>query len=301
MIRFDGRVALVTGAGAGLGRAHALLLAARGAKVVVNDFGGTVDGAGGSARAADRVVEEIRAAGGQAAANYASVSDRAGAESIVQTALDQFGRIDIVVNNAGIIRDRSFAKMTLDDFELVLNVHLLGTVYVTKAAWPHLLAQGYGRVIVTTSGSGLVGNFGQTNYSAAKAGMIGFMNNLKIEGAKANVKVNAISPVAETRMTQGLNAPDLQDILRPEQVSPAVAWLASEACDVTGEIIAAGGGYFARVKLVKATGSVIDGARGRTVTIEDFAENKAHIFDLTDAQPYERTLDDHVLARMGVK
>lgn len=301
MIRFDGRVALVTGAGAGLGRSHALLLASRGAKVVVNDLGGSLTGQGVSSSAADQVVAEIKAAGGDAVANHASVSDRDGAESMVQAALDQFGRIDIVINNAGIIRDRSFAKMSLDDFELVLKVHLLGSVYVTKAAWPHLIGQGYGRIVLTTSGSGLVGNFGQTNYSAAKTAMLGLMSNLKIEGAKANVRVNAISPVAHTRMTENLNAPGMQELLKPEQVSPAVAWLSSEACDVSGEIIAAGGGYFSRVKLVKSPGVVFARRDGRSVSIEEFAERRQEIFDLSQAEPYERTLDDHVLARMGVK
>lgn len=297
-LRFDGRVAIVTGAGAGLGRAHAHLLASRGAMVVVNDPGGSVNGGGGDGAAADAVVAEIKAAGGQAVANYASVSDRAGAESIVQTAIDSFGKIDIVVNNAGILRDKSFAKMTLDEFELVLAVHLLGTVYVTKAAWPHMLEQQYGRVIFTTSGSGLAGSYGQTNYSAAKTGMLGLMNNLKFEGAKANIKVNMISPIAGTRMTEGIIDQKLFELSKPEQVSPAVAWLSSEECDVTGEIIAAGAGYFSRVKLVKTLGYVVDPAN--TATIEDFLANKDKIFDMTGAKPYTTTLDDDTKRALGL-
>jgi len=298
MIRFDDRAAIVTGAGAGLGRAHALLLAARGAKVVVNDPGGSIDGTGGNGSAADGVVAEIKAAGGTAVANYASVADRDGAASIVQTALDSFGKVDIVVNNAGILRDKIFAKMTLDEFETVLAVHLLGTVYVTKAAWPHLLDQKYGRVVFTTSGSGLVGSYGQANYGAAKTAMMGLMNNLKFEGAKANIKVNMISPVAGTRMTEGIIDQKLFDLSKPERVSPAVAWLCSEECDANGEIIAAGAGYFTLVKLMKTTGVVIDPAQ--TPTIEDFVINKDKIFDLSTARAYSSTLDDETKHALGL-
>ncbi len=297
-IRFDGRVAIVTGAGAGLGRAHAMLLAKHGAKVVVNDPGGSVDGKGGSGAAADAVVEEIKAAGGEAVANYASVADRAGAESIVQTAIDSFGKIDIVVNNAGILRDKSFVKMTLEEFEIVLNVHLLGTVYVTKAAWPHLLEQKYGRVVFTSSGSGLVGSYGQSNYGAAKTGMLGLMNNLKFEGGKSNIKVNMISPVAGTRMTEGIIEQKLFDLSKPEQVSPAVAWLSSEECDVNGEIVAAGAGYFTVLKLMKGTGYVVDPSH--VATLEDFVDNKDKIFDLSGAKPYTSTLDDETKKKLGL-
>ncbi|WP_210317461.1 SDR family oxidoreductase [Oryzicola mucosus] len=297
-IRFDGRVAIVTGAGAGLGRAHAHLLAAHGAKVVVNDPGGSVDGKGGDGAAADKVVAEITAAGGEAVANYASVSDREGAASIVQTAIDAFGKIDIVVNNAGILRDKSFVKMTLEEFEIVLNVHLLGTVYVTKAAWPHLLEQKYGRVVFTSSGSGLVGSYGQSNYGAAKTGMMGLMNNLKFEGAKSNIKVNMISPVAGTRMTEGIIEQKLFDLSKPEQVSPAVAWLSSEECDVNGEIVAAGAGYFTVLKLMKGKGHVVDPSH--VATLEDFVNNKDKIFDLSEAKPYNSTLDDETKKFLGL-
>lgn len=206
-INFDGKVAIITGAGAGLGRAHALGFAKSGAKVVVNDLGGALDGTGGSSEAADKVVAEIKAAGGEAIANGASVSDRAGAESIIKDALNAFGRVDVVVNNAGILRDRSFKKVTLDDFQTVIDVHLMGSVYVTKAAWPVMEEQQYGRVIMTTSSTGLFGNFGQTNYGAAKLGVVGLMNTLKLEGGKKNIKVNTIAPTSATRMTENLMPP----------------------------------------------------------------------------------------------
>ena len=295
--RFDGRVAIVTGAGAGLGRSHAMLLASRGASVVVNDPGGAVDGKGGSSAVADQVVQEIRAAGGEAVANYDSVADRAGAANIVKTAIEKFGRIDILVNNAGILRDKSFVKLDLDDFELVVKVHLMGTVYVTKAAWPHMLEQKYGRIVLTSSGSGLVGSYGQSNYGAAKAAMIGLMTNLMNEGAKANIRVNIISPVAATRMTDGIIPPKLFALVKPEQVSPAVAWFCSEACDVNGEMIAAGAGYFSRVKLMKTKGVIVDPSR--TATIEDFAAARERIFDLSTAAPYTSTMDEETKKALG--
>lgn len=290
-ISFDGKVAIVTGAGAGLGRCHAKLLASRGAKVVVND-----PAAGGAA--AEQVVAEIKAEGGQAVANNASVSDRAGAESIVQSAIDTFGGIHIVVNNAGILRDKTFIKMDMDDFELVLKVHLLGTAYVTKAAWPHLLEQKYGRIVLTTSGAGLVGGYGQTNYGAAKSGMLGLALNLKNEGAKSNIKINLISPVAATAMTQGIMDEKILEKLQPEQISPAVAWLCSEECDVSGEVIAAGGGYFAVARMVKTAGAVP--APGRIATIEDFAAAKEQIFDLSTAKPYFSTIDEGAKKMLGM-
>jgi len=191
-VSFKDKIAIVTGAGGGLGRCHALELAARGAKVVVNDLGGSAEGSGHSATPAQQVVDEILAAGGEAIANYASVSDEQGAASIVQNAVDKWGRIDILINNAGILRDKSFAKVSMDDFRKVIDVHLWGSVYVTKAAWPHMVAQHYGRILMTTSASGLFGNFGQTNYGTAKMGVIGLMNSLKQEGAKYNIHINAI-------------------------------------------------------------------------------------------------------------
>jgi NAD(P)-dependent dehydrogenase (short-subunit alcohol dehydrogenase family) len=297
-IRFDNRVALVTGAGAGLGRCHALLLASRGAKVIVNDPGGSTDGRGGSQAAADLVVEEIRAAGGEATANYDSVADRAGAANMVRAAIETFGRIDIVVNNAGILRDKTFSKMELDDFDTVVKVHLSGSAYVTKAAWQHMIDQKYGRIVLTTSGSGLAGNYGQSNYGAAKTGMIGLMHNLMMEGAKYNIRVNAVSPVAGTRMTEGVMPEEMLKKFDPHQVSPAVAWMCSEACDVTGEIVAAGAGYFTRIKLVKAKGAVL--GTDRIATIEDFAAARDRVFDLTGAAPYAKTIDDETRKALGM-
>ncbi|MCX7361015.1 MAG: SDR family oxidoreductase, partial [Alphaproteobacteria bacterium] len=229
-IRFDNRVAIVTGAGNGLGRAHALLLASRGAKVVVNDPGGAVDGKGGTHAAADKVVDEIKAAGGQAVANYDSVAEAASAANIVKTAVDSFGTVDIVVNNAGVLRDKTFHNMTIEDLDFVVKVHFLGTAYVTHAAWPILRAKAYGRVVVTSSNSGIYGNFGQANYGGAKLAVVGFMNALRLEGQKYNIMVNALAPVAGTRMTESLMPPEVVAKLKPEYVSPMVAYLCSEQC-----------------------------------------------------------------------
>ena len=236
-LRFDGKVAIVTGAGGGLGKQHALELARRGAKVVVNDLGGSMDGSGGSSSAADAVVAEIKAAGGEAIANGASVTDDAGVAHLVQQTMDQWGRIDVLIANAGILRDKSFSKMEIADFELVLNVHLMGTVKPAKAVWEIMKAQNYGRIVVTTSSSGLYGNFGQSNYGAAKLGIIGFMNTIKLEGQKNNVHINAISPVAATRMTENLMPPAMLEKLKPEYVTPGVIYLASEEAP-TGAILA---------------------------------------------------------------
>ena len=221
-IDFNGRVAIVTGAGGGLGRLHALALAERGARVVVNDLGGAVDGSGGSATAAERVVEEIRARGGQAIASGASVTDAQAMQAMVQQALDTWGRVDVLVCNAGILRDKSFAKMDLADFRLVLDVHLMGAVHLVKAAWPHLVAQKYGRILMTTSSTGLYGNFGQSNYGAAKLALVGLMQTLALEGAKHDIRVNCLAPTAATRMTEGLLPPEVLELLRPEAVVPAM-------------------------------------------------------------------------------
>jgi NAD(P)-dependent dehydrogenase (short-subunit alcohol dehydrogenase family) len=281
-ISFKDKVVIVTGAGAGLGRCHALEFARRGAKVVVNDLGGKVDGSGGSSEAALKVVEEIKAIGAEAIANGASVSDRAGAESIVNDAINKWGRVDVLINNAGILRDKSFAKMDLDDFELVLKVHLLGSVYVTKAAWPHMIKQSYGRIVMTTSSSGLYGNFGQSNYGAAKLGLVGLMNTLKIEGAKANIKINTIAPVAATRMTENLGIPEeVMKQLKPELVSPAVVYLASEDAP-TGTIIEAGAGYYAKAQIVESKGMKI----GLTTSVEDFAAAFEKITDMNEAKAH---------------
>jgi len=283
-IRFDDRVAIVTGAGAGLGRSHAMLLASRGAKVVVNDPGGAVDGRGGQHAVADKVVAEIKAAGGEAVANYDSVADEKSAQSIIDTAVNTWGRLDILVNNAGILRDKAFVNMTMEDFDFTVQVHFFGTVYCTKAAWPIMRKQQYGRVVVTTSGSGTVGNFGQSNYGAAKMGVNGFINVLRFEGAKYNILLNAISPSAHTRMTEGLLPPDMVKFMRPEFVSPAVAWLCSEECSASGEIIAATAGNYARVQYFQSEGVQFD--PDQPVTLEMFAEKVSQIRDLSKAKPY---------------
>jgi NAD(P)-dependent dehydrogenase (short-subunit alcohol dehydrogenase family) len=280
-VSFEGKVAIVTGAGAGLGRAHALELGRRGAKVVVNDLGGAVDGRGGSSEAAERVVAEIRAFGGQAIANGASVADEAGAASIVRDAVEAFGTVDILINNAGVLRDKSFGKLELSDFDLVVKVHLLGSAYVTKAAWPVMVGKGYGRIVMTTSSSGLYGNFGQSNYGAAKLGLVGLMNTLKLEGARSNVHVNTIAPIAATRMTENLGIPEAVFArLKPELVTPAVLFLASEQAP-TGTIIEAGAGYFSKVHIVEGKGVQLgDGA-----TVEDVAAHWAEISDMSAAAP----------------
>lgn len=252
-IRFDDRVAIVTGAGQGLGRCHALDLASRGAKVVVNDLGGSVDGSGGSSAAALSVVEEIKAAGGQAIANGANVANFDEVQAMVQQTMDEWGRVDVLINNAGILRDKSFAKGSLDDFKLVLDVHLMGTVNCTKAVWDIMREQNYGRILVTSSGSGLYGNFGQSNYGSAKTGVVGLMNTLVLEGAKHNIKVNTLVPTAGTRMTEGLVAPEVFEMLTPESVTPAATFLVSEDAP-NKTMISVGAGGYALVKIVETDG-----------------------------------------------
>jgi NAD(P)-dependent dehydrogenase (short-subunit alcohol dehydrogenase family) len=252
-IRFDGQVVIVTGAGGGLGRSHALDFAKRGAKVVVNDLGGSVDGSGGSSAAADAVVAEIKAAGGEAIADGASVTDDAGVANLVQRTMDAWGRIDVLIANAGILRDKSFSKMEIADFEAVMNVHLMGTVKPVKAIWEIMKAQNYGRIVVTTSSTGLYGNFGQTNYGAAKLSLVGFMNTLKLEGQKNNIHVNAISPVAATRMTENLMPPQMLEMLKPEYVTPGVVYLACTDAP-TGAVLTAGAGVYALAKLYETEG-----------------------------------------------
>ena len=294
-IRFDNRVAIVTGAGNGLGRAHALLLASRGARVVVNDPGGAVDGKGGDHAAADKVVDEIKAAGGQAVPNYDSVADPKTAANIVKTAVASFGTIDIVVNNAGVLRDKTFHNMTVDDFDFVVKVHFLGTAYVTHAAWPIMRAKAYGRVVVTSSNSGIYGNFGQANYGGAKLAVVGFMNALRLEGQKYNVLVNALAPVAGTRMTESLMTPEMLARLDPAFVSPMVAYLCSEQCQRTGDIWSAGAGYFARIEYREAPGLRIE---GRAPTVEDVADNIDRIADLSTSKVF-RTSSEEVAAVVG--
>ena len=252
-IEFKGRVAIVTGAGGGLGREHALALAARGARVLVNDLGGTRDGSGGSSSAAQAVVDEIRAAGGEALANGASVTDPVAVQAMVQQAVDAWGRVDILVNNAGILRDKSFAKMELADFQLVVDVHLMGAVYCTKAVWALMNAQQYGRIVMTTSSSGLYGNFGQSNYGAAKMALVGLMQTLSLEGAKNNIRVNCLAPTAATRMTEGLMPQEVLDALKPEAVVPAMLVLAHESAP-TRTILCAGAGTFEAAHVTLTSG-----------------------------------------------
>jgi NAD(P)-dependent dehydrogenase (short-subunit alcohol dehydrogenase family) len=257
-MRFDGRVAIVTGAGGGLGREHALALAARGAKVVVNDLGGARDGSGGSATAAEAVVAEIEAAGGEAMANAASVTDYAAVQAMVADAMARWGRVDILVNNAGVLRDKSFAKMEIDDFRFVMDVHLMGAVHCTRAVWDIMRERNYGRIVMTTSSSGLYGNFGQSNYGAAKMALVGLMQTLSIEGAKNDIRVNCLAPTAHTRMTEDLGAALPLEALGPELVSPGVLYLVSENAP-SRCILAAGAGGFERAYVTLTQGVRITG------------------------------------------
>jgi NAD(P)-dependent dehydrogenase (short-subunit alcohol dehydrogenase family) len=252
-IDFKGQVAIVTGAGGGLGRAHALALAARGAKVLVNDLGGARDGSGGSVSAAEAVAAEIRAAGGEALANGASVTDFAAVQAMVQQAMTAWGRVDILVNNAGILRDKTFAKMDLADFELVLQVHLMGAVHCNTAVWPIMNAQQYGRILMTTSSTGLFGNYGQTNYGAAKLALVGLMQTLALEGAKNNIRVNCLAPTAATRMTEGLMPQAVLDALQPEAVVPAMLVLVSRDAP-TRTTLCAGAGTFEAAHITMTSG-----------------------------------------------
>ncbi|MBW8813276.1 MAG: SDR family NAD(P)-dependent oxidoreductase [Caulobacterales bacterium] len=280
-IRFDGKVAIVTGAGGGLGRAHALELARRGAKVVVNDLGGSLDGSGAHSEASLKVVEEITAAGGEAIANGSSVTDDAGVARMVGDAMAKWGRIDILVANAGILRDKTFAKMELADFQSVVDVHLFGTVKPAKAVWEIMRTQNYGRIVVTTSSTGLYGNFGQANYGAAKLSLVGFMNTLKLEGQKNNIHVNAISPVAATRMTENLMPPAVLEQLKPEYVTPGVVFLCSDEAP-TGAILTAGAGAFALSRIVETEGVYL----GHGASVEGVRESWAKIADETGAKAY---------------
>lgn len=277
---FKGRVAIVTGAGGGLGRQHALALAKRGAKVLVNDLGGAVDGSGGSVSAAQAVVDEIRAAGGEALANGASVTDFAAVEAMVQQAIDAWGRVDILVNNAGILRDKSFSKMDMADFRLVVDVHLMGAANCCKAVWPHMVAQQYGRILMTTSSTGLYGNFGQANYGAAKLAQVGLMQTLAIEGAKYHIHVNALAPTAATRMTESLFPPQILDALQPEAVVPAMLVLVHESAP-TRTILCAGGGSFEAAHITLTQG--IHLGLGDTVP-EQLAQRLAQVTERADEQ-----------------
>jgi NAD(P)-dependent dehydrogenase (short-subunit alcohol dehydrogenase family) len=283
-VRFDDRVAIVTGAGGGLGRAHALLLASRGAKVVVNDLGGARDGSGAGTAMADQVVTEIRAAGGEALPNYDGVDTVAGGESIVKTAVDAYGKVDILVNNAGILRDRAFHNLTDEDWDKVMAVHLRGAFCVTQPALRVMRQNSYGRIVFTTSAAGLFGNFGQTNYGSAKMGLVGLMNVLKIEGQKYNILANTIAPLAASRLTEDIMPPAVLEKLVPELVSPIVAYLCSEECTESGSVWSAGGGYFGRVAMVEGKGVFLDPGAG--VTPEQVRDNWASIKDMSGAEEF---------------
>ncbi len=268
-MQFDGKVVIVTGAGGGLGRSHALDFARRGARVVVNDLGGAVDGSGGSSQAAENVVAEIKGFGGEAIANGSSVSDRAGVEKLVKDAMDAYGRIDVLVNNAGVLRDRTFHNMTLDDFDFVSQVHLQGAAYCAHAVWPIMRDQAYGRIVMTSSSSGIYGNFGQANYGAAKMAQAGLANTLKLEGAKYNIRVNSLVPIATTRMTESLFPDDgFKALFDPTLVTPAVVFLASEDAP-TGVILCAGAGHYSVARVMETDGYTV----GEGAKAEDIAAN----------------------------
>lgn len=291
-VRFDGRVAIVTGAGGGLGREYALKLAQRGAKVVVNDLGGSRDGKGGSASAADKVVQEIKDAGGEAVANYDNVATPEGGEAIVQTALDAFGTVDILINNAGILRDKSFLKMEPENWDAVVAVHLSGAYNVSRPAFKVMKEKGYGRIIMTTSAAGLYGNFGQTNYSAAKMALVGMMNALKIEGAKYDIKVNTVAPLAASRLTEDIMPPEIFEKMDPAFVSAMTLYLCSERCPVSGNIYNAGMGFFNRAAVVTGPGTVL-GADGEFPSVEAIRDSLPAIDTLKDGKEFWQ-LNDQV-------
>ncbi|MFQ5966011.1 MAG: SDR family oxidoreductase [Acidimicrobiia bacterium] len=288
-LHFDGRVAIVTGAGGGLGRTYALELARRGARVVVNDLGAAVDGTGATASAADAVVSEITDAGGEAVANYDSVATPEGGRAISETARESFGSIDVVINNAGILRDRSFANLTTDEIDAVIDVHLRGAFHVTQPAFQVMKEKGYGRIVFTSSPSGIFGNFGQANYGAAKAGIVGLSNTLAIEGQKYNIRSNVIAPVAKTRMTEELLGP-LAAMVEPELVTPLVVYLASEECELTHQAFSVGGGRFARVFVGVGQGWVAK--PGSVPTPEEVRDHMAEISDITTFETPESNSED---------
>jgi NAD(P)-dependent dehydrogenase (short-subunit alcohol dehydrogenase family) len=285
-VRFEDKVVIVTGAGGGLGRAHALLFAKHGARVVVNDLGGSAHGEGANASAADRVVAEIREAGGTAVANHDSVTDGG---KIVQNALDAFGRIDVVVNNAGILRDKTFAKMEDPDWDLVYRVHVEGAYKVTHAAWPHMREQNYGRVIFTSSTSGIYGNFGQSNYGMAKLGLYGLTRTLALEGRKNNILVNAIAPTGGTRMTEGLIPAGVFELLKPELISPLVVFLGSEQCQESSGLFEVGGGWIGKTRWERSIGAGFDPRTG--FSPEDVAASWQNICDFEGAAHPKDTIE----------
>lgn len=290
-LRFDGRVAIVTGAGAGLGKCYALALAARGAKVVVNDLGGSKGGEGADGKVADSVVAEIKAAGGEATANYDNVVD---GHKIVETAIQAYGRIDIVINNAGILRDSSFIKMKDSDWDLITAVHLRGAYSVTKAAWKYMKENKFGRIIFVASAAGLYGNFGQANYSACKLGVAGMSNTLSKEGAKANILCNTIAPLAASRMTEKLLPPAILTSLKPEAVSPVVMYLCHESSKNTGKIYEVGAGWVSQVRFQRSAGTVL-----KDLTPEAMADSLSKIEDFSNGASYPKTTGDSVMAAMS--
>ncbi|MDY6795833.1 MAG: SDR family oxidoreductase [Actinomycetota bacterium] len=299
-VRFDDRVAVVTGAGGGLGREYALLLASRGCKVVINDLGGAMDGTGEGHTAAEKVVNEIKDAGGEATPNYDSVAEQAGAENIIKTAIDAYGKIDILVNNAGILRDKSFMKMSVEDYEKVLAVHLNGTFFCSKAAWPHMRENNYGRIVSAASAAGVYGNFGQANYGAAKMAIVGCMHVLKQEGAKYNIMANVIVPIAGTRMTATVLPPNLVDVLKPEFVAPMVVWACSESNNFSGYTFVAGGGYFSRTAFMEGPGVFFDVKD--PITLEMVNDNIDKITSLEGAQTFNNATEQtgYALSKMDM-
>lgn len=290
-IRFDGRVAIVTGAGAGLGRVYALDLARRGARVVVNDFGSPRDGSGtGSASPADQVVQEILEMGGEAIPNYDNVATAEGGKNIVQTAINAFGRVDILINNAGILRDKGFLKMEAENWNAVIGVHLNGAYHVTQPAFQAMKDNQFGRIIMTTSAAGLYGNFGQTNYSAAKMALVGFMNTLKIEGGKYNIKVNTVAPLAASRLTEDIMPPEMFAKMKPEFISPLVLYLCSEDCQESGQIYNASMGFYSRAAVVTAPGVVV-GDGNKIPTVEEIKDSWSSINSLDGAKEYDQLND----------
>ncbi|NMD42212.1 MAG: SDR family oxidoreductase [Firmicutes bacterium] len=297
-LRFDGRVAVITGAGGGLGKAYALLLAGRGARVVVNDLGGTFDGEGADSTPAQKVVDQIKSAGGEAVANYESVSEWESAQKIIQAAVDHYGQIDILINNAGILRDKSLLKMEIADYLKVIEVHLNGTYYCTKAAFAHMREQSYGRIVSTASAAGVYGNFGQTNYGAAKMGIVGLMNCVCQEGARYGVLANTVVPTAGTRLTATVMPPDVVDKVKPEYVAPMVVYMCSEQFQESGKIYTAGGGYFSRAAVVEGPGIFLDTAAG--ITPDMIARQIEKISSLEGGREYSSAMDQtgYVLSRM---
>jgi len=278
-IDFTGRIAIVTGAGAGLGRCYALELAKRGAKIVVNDLGGSRDGTGSDDAAANKVVAEIKALGGDAVPNYDNVATRAGGENIVKTAVDAFGKVDILINNAGILRDKTFTKMDEENWDAVMNVHLKGAFFVTRPAFDVMKANGFGRIVMTTSGAGLFGNFGQSNYAAAKMGLVGLTNVLKIEGEKYNVRTNVLAPIAASRLTQDVMPPEFFEKMKPDFVAPAVLYMCSEQCMDSGMVINAALGYFSRSAVLTGPGAILSDGK-KIPTPEEVMESWGRITSL---------------------